>query len=144
MKVLVPLDGSERSFVAMEKALAMLKPAKPTVTLLCVQEEGLEHSSEDVVQVFDQDEDDEVFPNEASAERMLAVAAERAKEAAGLKVSTRTVAGGVRKAILAEAEGHDLLVMHRLDPSGLKDKLRASATEALARKSRCSVLLVDD
>ena len=143
MKVLAPLDGSKQSRDALLQGLRLLADGGPSVTLLCVQEDALEESSEDLVAVLDEDEDDEVFPHAESAHRMLDEAAAAVKEAVGLDVKTKCVAGAVRKAILKEAgDGYDLLLMHGLHRSGVKEKLTASRTESLARRAPCSVLLV--
>jgi nucleotide-binding universal stress UspA family protein len=45
--------------------------------------------------------------------------------------------------ILAEAHRADVLVMHRLDASGLAERLRGSMTERLARHAPCHVWLID-
>lgn len=144
MKILAPLDGSRRSQKALHKALGLLDPGA-RVTLMCVQNEGFDEADEDRVAMFDDDEDDEIFPTEDSAARMLdEVAAECAK--AGREVETLIVKGNVRKQIMkVVAQDHyDLVIMHRLDKSGLKEKLKMSGTEWLCRNLPCSALLVDD
>lgn len=142
MKVLAPLDGSEESMKAMERGLALLQGADLDVTLLCVVESDLAEASEDTIQVFDEDETDEVFPNESSARRMLDRARARA-EAVGVPVATRIVVGSPKQAILDAAADCDLLLMHSLHRSGLVAKLRsASSTESIARHVACSVMLV--
>ncbi|MGB0653371.1 MAG: universal stress protein [Thermoplasmatota archaeon] len=142
-RVLVPLDGSQETFTAMERGLGLLGN-DVDVTLLVVQDTGFEDAPEDVTQLFDDDEDDEIFPTEDSARRLLEDAAARCKAAGiGHKPACKVARGrNVRKAILAEAEHHDVLLMHALGASGFKEKLRLSGTEHLARKATCHVLLV--
>jgi nucleotide-binding universal stress UspA family protein len=70
-------------------------------------------------------------------ERCRAIAARHER-----KVEPRVLPGNYRKVILDEARTHDLLVMHELSRSNLKDMLSGSATERLARHAPCAVLLV--
>lgn len=143
-KVLFPLDGSERSFQAMEKALVLLKGMKMDATLFVVMQEGFEKAGDDRIEDFDADEGDEIFPNVASCERMLDEAEARCK-ALGLKHPGRKIGKGrVPQAIIDEAPNHDLMVLHDLDKKGLLEKLRLSNTEKVARQSRVNVLLVED
>lgn len=141
MRVLVPLDGSEQSMRSLERAIALLSGSDAEYTLFCVQHEGFAGAPEDIVEMFDEDEDDEIFPTRAAAKRMLKQAASRC---AGAPTTTKVAEGKVRDEILKEAAAHDLLVMHGLDRSGLREKFRMSNTEFLARNAKCSVLLVDE
>ena len=143
LRVLVPLDGSQRSFDALRGALKVLA-GKPgvRVTLFNVVNEGLEEAEDPRVEEFDLDEEDEVFPNEAASSRMLAKATSICKAERAESVE-RTVKGNVYESILAACREHDLLVMHVLDESQLKEKLRGSQTETLARKAKIPVLLVE-
>lgn len=144
-QILCPLDGSPRSMAAVVDGLSRFAGKDAKVTLFCVQHEGFEEASEDLVEMFDEDEHDEVFPTKESAQRMLDdVAAKLAK--VGIKAGTKVDKGNVRKRILKEAKKgkYDLVIMHRLDRSGLREKLKMSGTEYLCRNLPCSVLLVDD
>lgn len=143
IQVLFPLDGSDRSHEAMVDGLRLLAGADLDVTLLCVMQEGFEDADSDRVQGFDEDEHDEVFPNQDSCDRMLGRAVERCK-ALGVEATTKVVQGKVPRAILEECASFDLVVMHALDKAQLKEKLRMSSTEKLARQATCSVLLVQD
>ncbi len=140
MKVLCPLDGSERSIQAMRRGVAMLAGCAPKVTLLGVQHAGFENAPEDIVEGFEEDQEDEIFPTRESCQEMLEAAAK------GLPVKPRLVVveGNVVKEIIAAAEDHDILLMHALNKSGLLEGLKMSNTEKLARKVSCSVLLVAD
>ena len=143
MKVLVPLDGSERSLAAMEKGITMLAACRPTVTLFVVQHEGFDNAPEDIVEEFAADQGDEIFPTQASAQRMLDTAAQRIA-ATGVTIRKQVGKGKVVAQIVAACEGHDVVLMHALNRSGFMEKLRLSGTEQLARKVPCSVLLVVD
>lgn len=143
MRVLVPLDGSERSLAAMETGLAMLAPGKPEVTLMAVQHGGFENAPDDIVEEFAGDHDDEIFPTADSCKVMLDAAAKRISKL-GLKPKQLVVEGKVIANIVKAAAGHDVIVMHALNKSGFMEKLRLSGTEQIARKVQCSVLLVAD
>lgn len=145
LKVLFPLDGSDRSTHAMEEALEMLAPHPDLeVTLFNVVQEGFEDADEGVVEMFDVDEDDEIFPTVESSKRMLDDHYDLCEKHGVDDVEGRIAVGTHYEAILDEAADHDLVVMHALDEGGLKEKLRFSQTEKLARNVDASVLLVED
>lgn len=146
LTVLCPLDGSDRSHAALDTAMGMLGGLPDLrVVLFTALQEGFEDADEGVVEMFDVDEDDEIFPTVDSAERMLDEAAELCAKH-GVEADQKVVVGAHYKAILAEVEegGYDLVVMHALDKSQVKEKLRLSQTEKLARNVGTSVLLVGD
>lgn len=145
LKVLFPLDGSDRSTRAMDQALEMLAPHPDLeVTLFNVVQEGFEDADEGVVEMFDADEDDEIFPTAESAKRMLDEHLAICDEHGVDVVHQRVAVGTHYDAILEEAADHDLVVMHALDEGQLKEKIRFSQTEKLARNVDASVLLVED
>lgn len=127
----------------MENGLRLLHGADLDVTLFVVQSGGFENAPPDLVEEFDDDEDDEIFPTEESCERMLDDARKRCR-ALGVDATCKIASGRKVKAILQEAAHHDLIVMHELSRNELAEKLRMSATESIARKVGCSVLLVAD
>lgn len=142
LRLLFPLDGSERSFRALERALGMFRGAPGLdLTLLNVMQEGFEGAPEHVVEQYDADEEDEIFPTEASSKRMLAKAQEMCRQA-GCAAHERVVRGKVYDEVLKESARHDVLVMHALDRSQIKETLRGSQTEKIARNAKCSVLVV--
>ncbi len=143
MKALIPIDGSQQTYEAMDRALALLAGTPGLkVTLFNVTHEGFEDAPEHLVDEFEADEDDEIFPTESSSWSALTQAAAR-PSCKGLNVETKVVKGKVVSCILAECESHDVLVMHRLGKSNWKDRLTLSQTERLVRTAPCSVLLVD-
>lgn len=143
MRVLFPTDGSEQTEASFENFLRLFRGAGPLeITVLCVQQTGFDRGADpESVQAFDQDERDEVFPTRASGERAIArcqdIAARHERE-----VVPKVLSGNHRKVILEEAARHQLLVMHEMSGSNLKDMLSGSATEHLARRAPCAVLLV--
>jgi nucleotide-binding universal stress UspA family protein len=144
MRVLFPLDGSEVSYQALERGLAMLRGAPGLeVTLFNVMQEGFETAGDPqlVEETFEADEEDEIFPSEASSQRVLAKALAIAQKL-GIAAKAKGEMGKPHEEILREAAHHDLLVMHALGPGGLRGKLAGGGTEHLARHAPCSVLLV--
>lgn len=142
LKVLVPLDGSAVTFDALEGALTLLKGrAGLKLTLFNVINQGFDDAPEDVVDLFDEDEDDEVFPNEEAGRRMLQKAVAICDKH-DVEATTEVVQGKVNKMILDACKRHDLLVMHHLERGQLKETLRGSQTEKLARHATIPVLLV--
>lgn len=142
LKVLVPLDGSKISDQALDGALRILGGrADLQVTLMTVVSTGLDNAPDELVEQLDEDEDDEVFPNESSAHRMLdnAVAACARHD---VRAEKRVVHGSVVDQVLEAAKTHDLLVMHALERRQIKETLRGSKTEKLARRAGIPVLLV--
>ena len=140
VRILVPLDGSERSIAAMEKGLAQLQAPKLQVTLLVVTQGGFEGAGADRVEEFEQDEKDEIFPTDASSLAVLHDAQKRLRRL-GIACKVKTLQGKVREEILKESVQHDILLMHALDPKRLRPRLRMSSTLWLARHAKCSVLL---
>jgi nucleotide-binding universal stress UspA family protein len=143
MRVLFPTDGSEQTEAAFENFLRLMAAAKELdITVLCVQHKGFDGvESGSVGETFEKDERDEVFPSPESADRAIArcsAIADRHER----RVRPKILKGNHRKLILEEAQDHDLLVMHELSRSNLKDALSGSATEHLARRAPCAVLLV--
>lgn len=142
LKVLVPLDGSQVTFQALERAIALLK-GRPNleITLLNVINQGFRDAPEDTVDLFDEDEDDEVFPTEEAGRRMLQKAMEICNQH-GQEARTDVVHGKVVEAILDACPRHDLLVMHALERRQIKETMRGSKTEKIARQAGIPVLLV--
>lgn len=135
LRVLFPLDGSQESYAGLQQALTYLPADGFHATLLVVMND-MRGASEDMVKQFEDDVDDEVFPTEDSALVVLRQATRSLREH-GVKLTLKIAKGNVRKEILAEAGGHDLLVMHRR--SG---RTGLGGATALARKAGCSSLIV--
>lgn len=145
MKALFPLDGSEVSYRALKRGLALLR-GTPNLraVALNVRQPGFEgEEGSGSFERFEKDDSDEVFPSAASSERCLARAREIAKEV-GVALETKSVEGTPLDVILEEAKGFDVLVMHALTKSNFKEAIRGSQTEKLARLATASVLLVRD
>ncbi len=145
MKVLFPTDGSVATEDAFDRFLSLFDGMHEglDVTLFNVTDKGFEVADHPYVEeTYDADERDEVFPTREASQRALDRCLEIA-EKHGVETRMKIVKGTYRKAILEEAEDHDMLVMHELRRSNVRDFLGGSATEKLARRAPCSVLLVE-
>ena len=135
LRVLFPLDGSEQGYAGLDRALELLPASSIHATLLVVLQD-FRGAPEDMVGMFEDDVDDEVFPTEDSGLLVLRQATKRLREK-GVKMTLKLAKGKIAREILAEAGNHDLLVMHR----GTHHRFFGGAM-GLARKAPCSVLLV--
>lgn len=142
LKVLAPLDGSEVSFRALARGLRLLSGRSGLeVTLFTVVSPGMERAPDEIVEGFDEDEEDEIFPNQASADRMLDRAVEMCRQN-DVPNRRQVVVGRLVDTVLTACEGHDLLLMHQLERRQIKETLRGSKTELLARRAGIDVLLM--
>ena len=139
MKVLFPLDGSERAYQAMEAALELLKGSTVQATLLVVLQD-FTGAPEDMVKAFEDDTEDEVFPTQESAIVVLKQATKRMRRK-GLEMKLKMAQGDIVKQVIAESKAHDLLVMHSQRPTK-RFLLRSSRTKKIVRGSECNVLLM--
>jgi nucleotide-binding universal stress UspA family protein len=139
MRVLFPLDGSERSFESMEAALDLLQASQVKATLLVVLQD-FKGAPEEMVQEFEDDTEDEIFPTEESAVVVLRQATKRMRRK-GLEMKLKMGKGNIVKEIVAESGNHDLLVMHSTR-STKRFLLRSSRTKQIIRGAKCNVLLM--
>lgn len=139
MRVLFPLDGSDRGFAAMEAALEVLRPHQVQATLLVVLHD-FKGAPEEMVTEFEEDTQDEIFPTEESAVVVLKQATKRLRRK-GLEMKLKMAKGNIVKEIIAESAHHDLLVIHSSRPSK-RFRMRSSRTKKIIRGSICNVLLM--
>ena len=140
MRVLFPLDGSERGFASMEAALDLLKGTTVQATLLVVLQD-FKGAPEEMVQEFEEDTEDEVFPTEDSAVVVLKQATKRLRRK-GLEMKLKMSKGNIVREIIAESANHDLLVIHSARRASKMFKLRSSRTKKIVQGSICNVLLM--
>lgn len=140
MRVLFPLDGSERGFASMEAALDLLKGMSVDATLLVVMHD-FKGAPEELVKEFEDDTQDEIFPTEDSAVVVLKQATNRLRRK-GLKMTLKVAKGNIVDQIVAESANHDLLVIHSARRTSKMFKLRSSRTKNIIKDSVCNVLLM--
>lgn len=143
MRVLFPTDGSRQTEASFKNLLRLLAAGPGLeITGLVVRNTGMEEADPEIVDEFDEDERDEIFPTEAAGERAIHRLRELA-EPFGVKVRGKVEAGNFQKVILRESENHDVLAMHEMSTSNLKDFFTGSKVEKLLRGARSpGVLLV--
>lgn len=135
LRVLFPLDGSEESYLCLEKSFSFMPSSNVEATILVVLQD-FAGAPEEMIKQFEEDTEDEVFPTEDSALVVLRNATRRLREK-GVKLKLKMAKGNVKKEILAEAPHHDLLVMHRR-----RGKHWIGGATGIARKAACSSLLI--
>lgn len=143
VKALFPLDGSDATYAAVEKALKILGGNREaSATFLVVLSKNVRDMPAEAREHLEFDDEDELFIREDEARTVLNRAIEIAKRVKFASAKGIAVAGKVREVVLAEARKHDLLVMHGLRRSERDDKRHGNMTEELARAAGCHVLLV--
>ena len=140
MRVLFPLDGSERGFASMEAALDLLQPQQVDATLLVVLHD-FKGAPDEMVSEFEEDTQDEIFPTEDSAVVVLKQATKRLRRK-GLKMKLKMAKGNIVDQIIEESANHDLLVIHSARRTSKMFKLRSSRTKKIIKGSICNVLLM--
>lgn len=139
MKVLFPLDGSERAFQAMEQALDVLRGSQVQATLLVVMQD-FSGAPEEIVQTFEEDTEDEIFPNEESALVVLKQATKRMRRK-GLEMKLKMAQGNIVQQVIDESREHDLMVIHSTRATS-RWRLHSSRTKKILRGAACNVLLM--
>ncbi|HUR24820.1 MAG TPA: universal stress protein [Candidatus Thermoplasmatota archaeon] len=140
MRVLFPLDGSERGFASMEAALDLLGGTTVEATLLVVMHD-FKGAPEEMIKEFEEDTEDEIFPTEGSAVVVLKQATARMRRK-GLRMKLQIGKGNIVDQIIAESANHDLLVIHSARRTSKMFKLRSSRTKKIISGSICNVLLM--
>lgn len=140
MRVLFPLDGSERGFASMEAALELLKGKKVEATLLVVLHD-FKGAPEELVKEFEDDTQDEIFPSEDSALVVLKQATKRMQRK-GLVMDLKLAKGNIVEHIIEESAHHDLLVVHSARRTSKMFKLRSGRTKQIIKGAICNVLLM--
>lgn len=137
VRILFPLDGSEPAYQAMEKALRVIPHNTAVETTVLVVLQDFKGAPADLVRMFEEDHDDEVFPTEDSAREVFREMRRRVGTLAA-DATFRLAHGKAHREILAAARDHDLLVMHATTRGGLLSR----GSHRLARRSPCDVLLI--
>lgn len=145
LRALFPLDGSESTLRAVERACARLATVKDAeAVFFVVLSKNVKNMPSDAREYLEDDETDELFVTEDEAAGVINKAKALAKKSRFTKTSGKIVEGSPYDAILREAEGYDLLVMHRLDRNESEEKQRGGVLEKICRASPCDVWLVND
>lgn len=142
-RILVPVDGSDLSKKALEKALSLAKEFGSRVTILHVNEnvpaswgfpgmEGIEIPEEKIKQQA-----------EEYAENLLDDYREISKKT-GLEVHTDVIFGNPANEIIEASRDFDLIVMGTHGRGGLLHLLIGGTAEKVVRHACCPVFLIRD
>lgn len=149
-RVLVPLDGSEHSFRALEVAIEIAKKFGSKITILYVSSTSfippISPETPFVASIPMVNPSDLLRLREAEerfAEGVLSRAERMAREG-GVEVESLRREGHVVQEIVRTARegGHELIVMGTKGISGIKELLLGSVAEGVVRHAPCSVLVV--
>lgn len=137
-KVLVPLDGSERAFEALEYAIEENPGAE--ITVLHALEFNEAASAEGTVILMDEGIRE---AGESRAKKIFEEAQERAADIGYEgELTTVTEEGKPKRAIVEHAGDYDTVVMGSYGREGVGQKLLGSVAETVVRRSPVTVTVV--
>lgn len=139
-KILVPVDFSESSTLALDTAVALAKDYDASLTIVHVYE-PLAIALPEGYQLFSEEQLNQMF---AEFQRELAQQRKRAESAGALRVDTELLHGFAVGEIqnFAEQCKFDLIVMGTHGRRGLSHALLGSVAERVVRLAPCPVLTV--
>lgn len=134
MRILVPVDGSDRSKAALEEALELFPDAEVHV-LHVVQVKTISGDETKTGYELSLEEGNEILDS------ATATAADY-----GRTVETEMIEGNAAKLIISYAEANDIdhVVMGSTGRSGVSRLLLGSVAESVTRRAPCSVTIVRD
>lgn len=150
IKILAPVDGSERSLVALDKLAAIVDLSTADVTLVHVVETPWLHAGNDQEWIGYEEEAEEGIEPQAQFEREFETEGDEILENSRARLPVRTAVntliyrGLPAEEILGEAEtgDYDLVVMAASGVTDLKHQILGSVSSKVAWNAPCSVLLV--
>jgi nucleotide-binding universal stress UspA family protein len=141
--VVVGTDGSDSSYLAVERAARIAADSDATLVIACAYHPARQ---EDVARAQDELGDDVAYQVVGStpAEDSVRTAAERARRAGATKVDTVVVDGEPVPTLskVVSERGADLLVVGNRGLNTLAGRLLGSVPSEAARKSKVDVLIV--
>ncbi|MBS7634476.1 universal stress protein [Candidatus Bathyarchaeota archaeon] len=132
-RILVPTDGSECSYKALDWALDLAEKYGAEVELLCV----IPTTAFAVIGPCERELQDH-------AEKILGEALDKSKSKPGLRISSKILVGSPADKIVEESkEGNfDLIVMGSRGLGGIKGFLLGSVADRVADLAQCPVIVV--
>lgn len=118
--ILLPIDGSEYTKAAIDKAMELAELVGGRITALHVMEKG---------------------SDEETAAEVTGYVAELGREK-GIEVVEQTLSGTPAEVIGAESSKYDVIVMGTLGRTGLKKVVSGSVAESSIKLSSCPVIVV--
>lgn len=141
-KVVVGTDGSESSYLAVDRAAQLAADASATLVIACAY---VPADPRAVSQAADQlGEEAYKIRGDNPAEDIVRTARDRAQSAGATEIDARTVKGAPVESLikLADDVGADLLVVGNKGLSSLTGRLLGSVPADAARRATCDVLIV--
>lgn len=141
-KVVVGTDGSESSYLAVDRAAQLAADASATLVIACAY---VPADPRAVSQAADQlGEEAYKIRGDNPAEDIVRTARDRAQAAGATEIDARTVKGAPVESLikLADDVGADLLVVGNKGLSSLTGRLLGSVPADAARRATCDVLIV--
>jgi nucleotide-binding universal stress UspA family protein len=150
LKILVPVDGSEGSLLALDNLAALVDLSTADVTLVHVVETPWMHAGDDQEWIGYEEEKEEEIDPQAQFEREFESEGDAVLENARARLPVRTAVntliyrGIPAQEILGEVEtgDYDLVVMAASGVTDLKHQMLGSVSSKVAWNAPCSVLLV--
>lgn len=134
--ILIPLDGSEFSDLALEKGMELAKMADSDITILFVRDVSVYTHGSVAIGI---DGIRTVLENESKT--ILGAAAEKLK-AAGFRYSALSAEGVPGMVISDLSPDYDLIVMGPSGKTGLKKLVLGSVAQYVLTNAKCSVMAV--
>ena len=141
-KVVVGTDGSESSYLAVDRAAQLAADASATLVIACAY---VPADPRAVSQAADQLGDEAYkIRGDNPAEDIVRTATDRAQAAGATEIDARTVKGAPVETLikLVDEVGADLLVVGNKGLSSLTGRLLGSVPADAARRATCDVLIV--
>jgi len=141
-KVVVGTDGSESSYLAVDRAAQLAADASATLVIACAY---VPADPRAVSQAADQLGDEAYkIRGDNPAEDIVRTAKDRAQAAGATEIDARTVKGAPVETLikLVDEVGADLLVVGNKGLSSLTGRLLGSVPADAARRATCDVLIV--
>ena len=141
-KVVVGTDGSESSYLAVDRAAQLAADTSATLVIACAY---VPADPRAVSQAADQLGDEAYkIRGDNPAEDIVRTAKDRAQAAGATEIDARTVKGAPVETLikLVDEVGADLLVVGNKGLSSLTGRLLGSVPADAARRATCDVLIV--
>lgn len=142
LRVLIPLDGTEDSYRVIDGVAALMGADRVEVDLLVSRPDKFAGAPEDVLELLEEEVSHGII---ATTEHLHDVEAEGMRRCAAVGIEPKILERSHRpmQEILEESSKHDVLAMHALDRNRFLADLHGSQGGKIARRSNCSVLLID-
>lgn len=134
--ILVPTDGSDNAYKAMDLAVDLAKHSGANITSIFVVDRKPGFSAPDLAQC-------EIVTEAAKKEAETALIIMKSKaDEAGIAYTEKVLTGDPADAILKESENHDMIVMTSVGRSGLAKAFMGSVSQTVVAHAACPVLVI--